>query len=421
MDKFIIHGGKSLFGNVKVSGAKNSALALMPATLLNSGINVIENTPEVNDIYTMIKLLKQLGVESEFNNHELILDSSNISNQIAPYEYVKKMRASVYVLGPLLTRFGYAKVSLPGGCSWGPRPINLHLESMKKLGAEIQLEEGYIIAKAKKLYGTKIHFDVSSVGATGNTLMAASLAEGTTLLTNAAIEPEITLLAEQLQLMGAKISGIGTTTLEIEGVHELKAASIQNISDRIEAGTLMIAAAITKGSIVLDYYDNEYAKSALIKLEDSGIKLTVENNLIKIDASNYEIKNVDVTTAVYPGFPTDMQAQWTAYMSIAQGTSTVTDTIYHDRFTHIPELNRLGANIEVINNSAVIKGVKALKGAKVMSTDLRASASLVLAGLAALGTTEVLRIYHLDRGYQRIEEKLRSLGADIERVSTTEY
>ena len=421
MDKFIIHGGKSLFGNVKVSGAKNSALALMPATLLNSGINVIENTPEVNDIYTMIKLLKQLGVESEFNNHELILDSSNISNQIAPYEYVKKMRGSVYVLGPLLTRFGYAKVSLPGGCSWGPRPINLHLESMKKLGAEIQLEEGYIIAKAKKLYGTKIHFDVSSVGATGNTLMAASLAEGTTLLTNAAIEPEITLLAEQLQLMGAKISGIGTTTLEIEGVHELKAASIQNISDRIEAGTLMIAAAITKGSIVLDYYDNEYAKSALIKLEDSGIKLTVENNLIKIDASNYEIKNVDVTTAVYPGFPTDMQAQWTAYMSIAQGTSTVTDTIYHDRFTHIPELNRLGANIEVINNSAVIKGVKALKGAKVMSTDLRASASLVLAGLAALGTTEVLRIYHLDRGYQRIEEKLRSLGADIERVSTTEY
>lgn len=421
MDKFIIHGGKSLSGNVKVSGAKNSALALMPATLLNSGINVIENTPEVNDIYTMIKLLQQLGVKSEFSNHKLILDSSNISNQIAPYEYVKKMRASVYVLGPLLTRFGYAKVSLPGGCSWGPRPVNLHLESMKKLGAEIQLEEGYIIAKAKKLYGTRIHFDVSSVGATGNALMAASLAEGTTLLTNAAIEPEITLLAEQLRLMGAKISGIGTTTLEVEGVRELKAASIQNISDRIEAGTLMVAAAITKGNIVLDYFDNEYAKSVLIKLEDSGIKLTVENKLIKIDASNYEIKNVDVTTAVYPGFPTDMQAQWTAFMSIAQGTSTVTDTIYHDRFTHIPELNRLGASIEVINNSAVIKGVKTLKGAKVMSTDLRASASLVLAGLAAFGTTEVLRIYHLDRGYQRIEEKLRSLGADIERVSTTEY
>jgi UDP-N-acetylglucosamine 1-carboxyvinyltransferase len=421
LDKFIIHGGKSLNGKVSVSGAKNSALALMPATLLNSGINVIENTPEVNDIYTMIKLLNQLGVKSEFINHKLILDSSNIINQVAPYEHVKKMRASVYVLGPLLARFGFAKVSMPGGCSWGPRPINLHLEAMKKFGAEIQLEEGYIIAKAKKLRGTKIHFDITSVGATGNALMAACLADGETIITNAAIEPEITLLAEQLKKMGALISGIGSTVLKIEGVAELNPVSIQNISDRIEAGTLMIAAAITKGNVILKNFNFDHIESVLIKLEDSGINLNKENKLIKLDASNFDIKNVDVTTAVYPGFPTDMQAQWTAYMSIAKGTSTVTDSIYHDRFTHIPELNRLGANVEVINNSAVIKGVDKLKGAKVMSTDLRASASLVLAGLAASGTTEVLRIYHLDRGYQRIDEKLCSLGANIERVSTTEY
>lgn len=421
MDKFVIQGGKKLSGRVAVSGAKNSALVLMPAALLNSGINKIGNTPEVNDIYTMIKLLNQLGVASEFSNYELVLDTANILSQIAPYEHVKKMRASVYVLGPLLARFGYAKVSLPGGCAWGPRPINLHLEAMKKLGAEVVLEEGYIIAKSSKLHGAKIHFDISSVGATGNAIMAASLAKGTTIITNAATEPEITLLSENLKLMGAKIHNSGSTTIEIEGVDELVPSSIMNISDRIEAGTLLTAAAITKSKIEVEYRERDNISSVLFKLEESGVKLSYQNDILTIDASNSTVKSVDVTTAVYPGFPTDMQAQWTSYMSLAEGTSTVTDSIYHDRFSHVPELNRLGANIEIINNSAVVKGVKKLKGAKVMSTDLRASASLVLGGLAASGTTEVLRIYHLDRGYQRIEEKLRKLGADIERVPTSEY
>ena len=421
MDKFVINGGKKLSGTVEVSGAKNSALALMPATLLNSGTNIITNTPEVSDIYTMIKLLNHLGVKTVFNNHILTLDTNQIINQIAPYEHVKKMRASVYVLGPLLARYGYAKVSMPGGCAWGPRPINLHLEAMKKLGAEIQLEEGYIIARSNRLQGAKIHFDISSVGATGNALMAASLAKGTTLITNASIEPEITLLAEYIQSMGAKISGIGSTTIEIEGSDKLDSSEVENISDRIEAGTLLTAAAITHSIITLKYKNFENIESVVSKLEESGTKLLINNNLIKIDAENFTTRGVDVTTSVYPGFPTDMQAQWTSYMSLADGASTTTDNIYHDRFNHVPELNRLGANIEVINNSAVVKGVKSLKGAKVMSTDLRASASLVIAGLAASGTTEVLRVYHLDRGYQRIEEKLRSLGADIERVSTSEF
>ncbi|MBI1939629.1 MAG: UDP-N-acetylglucosamine 1-carboxyvinyltransferase [Ignavibacteriales bacterium] len=421
MDKFIIHGGKKLSGKVSVSGAKNSSLALMPATLLNTGENVIYNTPEVNDIYTMIKLLSHIGVETEFKNHTLRLNTKKIVSQEAPYEHVKKMRASVYVLGPLLARYGYAKVSLPGGCAWGPRPINLHLEAMKKLGAVVDLDEGYIVAKASKLIGGKINFDVSSVGATGNALMAAVLAKGTTLITNAAIEPEITLLADDLVKMGAKIDGIGTTTIEIEGVDELTACDIENIPDRIEAGTLLIAAAITQSKIELDNVKTEHLDSLLNKIEMSGVKLFNQNDKIIADAENLCPDSVDVTTSVYPGFPTDMQAQWIAYMSLAEGTSKVTDAIYHDRFNHVPELIRLGANIEVVNNSAIVKGVKGLKGAKVMSTDLRASACLVLAGLAAEGITEVLRIYHLDRGYQKIEEKLKTLGADIQRVTTSEF
>ncbi|MEW6653022.1 MAG: UDP-N-acetylglucosamine 1-carboxyvinyltransferase [Bacteroidota bacterium] len=421
MDKFVIQGGKKLSGRVKVSGAKNSVLALLPATLLNSGINSIDNAPHVNDVYTMIKLLKQLGVASEFNDQVVKLDTTGINSQFAPYEQVKKMRASVYVLGPLLSRYGYAKVSMPGGCAWGPRPINLHLEAMKKLGAEIELEEGYIIARADKLIGNRIHFDVSSVGATGNALMAAVLAKGATYISNAAIEPEITQLAEYLNLMGAKIYGVGTTVLEIEGVDELKPASVTNVSDRIEAGTLLCAAAITKSSIELEYNSPKHIDSIIAKLTDSGIQSSFNNGILSVFAENSLAQSVDVTTAVYPGFPTDMQAQWISFMSLAEGTSTVTDTIYYDRFNHVPELVRLGAKIEVNNNSAIVKGVKSLRGAKVMSTDLRASACLVLAGLAAEGTTEVLRIYHLDRGYQKIEEKLKTLGADIQRETTTEF
>ena len=292
---------------------------------------------------------------------------------------------------------------------------------MKKLGGEIELEEGYIIAKANKLHGAKIHFDVSSVGATGNAMMAAVLAKGTTHISNAAMEPEITQLADYLNMMGARISGIGSTVLEIEGVDELKAASIENISDRIETGTLLCAAAITKSNIELEYSSPEHIDSVVAKLSDSGIEVWESNGAIRINAANSNPQSVDVTTAVYPGFPTDMQAQWISFMSLANGTSTVTDTIYHDRFNHVPELVRLGAKIEVNNNSSIVKGVNSLRGAKVMSTDLRASACLVLAGLAAEGTTEVLRIYHLDRGYQKIEEKLRALGADIQRETTTEF
>ena len=421
MDKFVIKGGKKLSGSIEISGAKNASLALMPASLLVSGVSTLYNTPELNDIYTMIKLLKHLGVETSFENHVLKLHTQKITSQDAPYEHVKKMRASVYVLGPLLTKFGSAKVSLPGGCAWGPRPINLHIEGLKKMGAEIDLVEGYIIAKAKRLIGTKINFDVSSVGATGNILMAAVLAKGITIINNAAMEPEITNLAKYLIKMGAKINGLNTSTLEIEGVDELHASDIETIPDRIEAGTILIAAAITNGSVELKNFPSIYFESVLSKLEDSGCKVLIDNSKIKLNSVENTIKSSDITTAIYPGFPTDMQAQWTAYMALANGTSTVTDTIYLDRFKHVPELVRLGANINVKENSAIIKGVSKLVGAKVMSTDLRASASLVLAGLAAEGTTEVLRVYHLDRGYQRIEEKLRSLGADIKRVEGAEY
>lgn len=421
MDKFIINGGKKLSGTVKVSGAKNSSLALIPAALLNRDVNTFLNTPEVNDIFSMMKLLMSLGAEINFKDYKLTVNTSNIDKYVAPYELVKKMRASVYVLGPLLAKYGYAKVSMPGGCAWGPRPINLHLEAMKKLGAEIELESGYIIAKCEKLIGTKIHFDISSVGATGNVLMAATLAKGTTIISNAATEPEITILAKYLQKMGAKINGIGTHLLEVEGVEELHGAETENIGDRIEAGTLLIAAAITKGDILLEYSESENIESILNKLTQCGCKVEIKEKAIYLDAKNIDINGTDVTTNIFPGFPTDMQAQWIALMSLAKGVSTITDNIYFDRFKHVDELNRLGANIEVVQNSAIVRGVSKLIGAKVMSTDLRASASLVLAGLAAEGTTEVLRIYHLDRGYQKIEEKLRPLGADIQRVETMEY
>ncbi len=421
MDKFVINGGRSLKGEINISGAKNASLALMPAAMLAGGTSVLHNTPELNDVYTMVKLLNYLGVKTEFSNNVLKLNTGNIDNQTAPYEHVKKMRASVYVLGPLLTRFGYAKVSLPGGCAWGPRPINLHLDGLKKLGAEIDLTEGYIIAKAKRLIGSKIYFDISSVGATGNILMAAVLAKGTTIINNAAIEPEITNLGEFLIRMGAKIDGLNTSTLTIEGVDELRSAEIETIYDRIEAGTMLIASAITRGEITLKNINTRLISSVVSKLEDSGCRFSYVDNVITMNSANESIKSVDVTTSIFPGFPTDMQAQWAAYMSLADGVSKVTDTIYTDRFKHVPELNRLGADIQISENSAIIKGVKKLAGAKVMSTDLRASASLVLAGLAAEGVTEVLRVYHLDRGYEKLEEKLSALGADIQRVSTPEF
>jgi len=421
MDKFIIKGGNKLNGEVEISGAKNASLALMPAAILASGQTTLYNTPELNDVFTMIKLLNQLGVETNFTNHTLELDSKNVTNMVAPYEHVKKMRASVYVLGPLLSKYGYAKVSLPGGCAWGPRPINLHIEGLKKMGANIDLVEGYIVAKSNKLKGTNITFDVSSVGATGNIMMAAVLAKGTTVINNAAKEPEITNLANYLVLMGAKIDGIGTSTLTIEGVDDLHPANIETIPDRIEAGTLLAAAAITKGIVKIRKIKPIYLNAVLTKLEDSGCIISYGEGSINLDMEKANIKATDIVTSIFPGFPTDMQAQWTAYMALSDGVASVVDNIYIDRFMHVAELQRLGADITLKENTAIVKGVKKLTGAKVMSTDLRASACLVLAGLAAEGTTEVLRVYHLDRGYERIEEKLKSIGADIERVSTPEF
>jgi len=399
LEKFVIEGGKKLTGKVSISGAKNSSLALMPATILSSGISVLHNTPELNDVYTMIKLLKNLGAEIIFNNHSLSINTSTINNVEAPYELVKKMRASVYVLGSLLAKFGKAKVSLPGGCAWGPRPINLHLEAMKSLGAEIEIAEGYVIANSKRLIGAKIDFNISSVGATGNALMAAVLAKGSSVINNAAMEPEITQLCNFLLRMGAKIDGIETNKLEVEGVDDLNPAEIVTIADRIETGTLLIAGAITRGKVKVINTDHHLLDAVTNKLKEIGCKIHYSENEIRLDAENIETKSSDVTTSIYPGFPTDMQAQWMALMSLAKGNSTIIDTIYSDRFNHVPELVRLGAEISVDNNIAKITGTGKLKGAKVMSTDLRASACLVLAGLAAEGTTEVLRVYHLDRGY----------------------
>ncbi len=406
-----------------VSGSKNAALALMPATLLAPGRFTIENVPVLSDVTTMSQLLQTIGSTMTLENHTMVIDSAHVERFEAPYEHVKKMRASMYVLGPLVARYGRARVSLPGGCAWGPRPVNLHLEGLKKLGAEIELEDGYIIARAKRLKGARLVLDVSSVGATGNILMAAALAEGTTVIENAAQEPEITALAEFLLAMGATIHGVGTNQLEVEGVSELHPTNVVNIPDRIEAGTFLVAAAMAgkKGEkIRVEACTPEHLTAVAAKLEDAGARVEVGQSSLAVTPPE-EIRPVSITTAIYPGFPTDMQAQWIALMSLANGTSVVTDTIYFDRFMHVPELNRLGADITVRGNVATVVGKQTLTGAKVMSTDLRASASLILAGLTAKGTTEVLRVYHLDRGYERIERKLQSLGAAIERVSGEEF
>lgn len=369
----------------------------------------------------MNQLLQIIGIETIHEGESVKVNSADITSFEAPYEQVKKMRASIYVLGPLVARFGEARVSLPGGCAWGPRPVNLHLEGLKALGAEIELEEGYIIAKARKLKSAKIVFEVPSVGATGNIMMAATLARGTSVIENAAIEPEITALAQFLVSMGAKIDGIGTTRLEIEGVETLHPTDASMIPDRIEAGTFLVAAMMNAGSKVrISACEPNHFSAILVKLESAGAKLNVGESWIEITAPD-SVRSVDVTTSVFPGFPTDMQAQWIALMSIAKGRSVITDSIYLDRFMHVPELNRLGAKIEMKKNVATVTGVDHLSGAKVMSTDLRASASLILGGLAAKGVTEVLRVYHIDRGYDHIEKKLKSLGANIRRESGDKF
>ncbi len=417
MDKIVIIGGNNLSGEVVVSGSKNAALPIMAAVLLASGEYELDNVPELNDITSMSKLLEVIGAEVKFSQHRLNIKTTECDTFEAPYDLVKKMRASIYVLGPLVGRFGYAKVSLPGGCAWGPRPINLHLEGLKRLGVDISLEEGYIIARSKKLKGNVIEFDITTVGGTANIMMAAVLAKGNTVIENAAKEPEIVTLANFLIKMSAKINGAGTDRIEIEGVNELYSVNDTIIPDRIEAATFIASAAITKGKITIKKSNPEHLNFIILKFEEAGIKFNIKDSDIVVDTPD-KLKPVNITTNPYPGFPTDMQAQWTALMSVTPGMSVVKDTIYYDRFSHVPELKRLGADIKVENNSAIIKGVSELKGASVMSTDLRASASLIIAGLAAKGRTDVLRVYHIDRGYERIEEKLKKLGAQIWREKT---
>jgi len=417
MDKFIIEGGNRLAGRVSISGAKNHSLAMMPAAFLAPGTYHFTNTPNLRDVWTMSRLLGSMGFFCELNGNDLFIDSSKVTSYEAPYEHVKKMRASFYVLGPLLGRYGEARVSLPGGCAWGPRPVDLHLKGFEKLGAEISLDSGYVMAKAKKLIGAKFHFDISSVGATGNVLMASVLAKGTSLLTNCAVEPEITALARMLVQMGAKIEGIGTSQLIVEGVDELKSVDFETIPDRIEAATFLIAAAMTKGNIILDKINPYHLTAVIQKLEETGCKTDVTGESIQLE-SNDDIQPVDISTSIYPGFPTDVQAQWMALMLTAKGTSKITETIFTDRFKHVPELQRLGADISIADNVAIVKGGKKLSSATVMSSDLRASASLILAALVADGSTEVLRVYHLDRGYEALEKKLTALGANLKRVKT---
>ena len=416
----MIEGGRQLQGSVTISGAKNASLALMPTCLLAPGIFHLHNTPNNRDVWTFSRLLGSMGVHAELNGNTLFLDSRNITSHEAPYEHVKKMRASIYVLGPLVARFGEAKVSLPGGCNFGPRPVDLHLKGLERLGASIEVEGGYIIAKADRLKGAHFHFDISSVGATVNILMAATLAEGKTTLTNVALEPEVTALARMLVLMGANIEGIGTTTLEIDGVESLKAVDVETIPDRIEAATYMIAAAATRGDVQVKNVNPYHLTAVIQALEDSGAELDINGNVIRVTMTD-DPKPVDIATAPYPGYPTDAQAQWAAYMLRCTGAARIRDHIYPTRFGYVSELTRLGAKIDTDEGQCIVFGGEKLTGATVMSSDLRASASLVIAGMLAEGQSEILRVYHIDRGYESIEKRLTAMGATITREHTEEF
>ena len=416
MDKVRITGGVPLRGTVKVSGSKNSALPILFATLLTDETVELDRVPDLQDIRTSHALLEQMGVEvASVSPGMWKYRASNVLSQEAPYDLVRKMRASVLVLGPLLARFGRAKVSLPGGCAIGARPINFHLTGLEKLGAQIQLEQGYVLASAKRLKGARVVFDFPSVGATENLMMAASLAQGETVLENCAKEPEIVDLARLLSAMGVKIEGAGSERILIQGRDRLMAAKHAIIGDRIEAGTYLAAAMTTRGSVRVEGIEPEFLESVLVKMEEAGAKITRTKNAISIDSPSRP-RAVDFSTQPFPGFPTDMQAQLMAVLCLADGASTIEETIFENRYMHVPELTRLGADISIKANSAIIRGKERLIGAPLMATDLRASASLVIAGLAAEGETIVNRIYHLDRGYERMEEKLRSLGAQIERL-----
>ena len=417
MDKLIIKGGNRLKGTVTISGSKNASLPICIAAVLAPGASTITNVPQLRDITTTIKLLESLGAGIERTGSTLRIDAATINTVEATYDLVKTMRASVLVLGPLLARFGRARVSLPGGCAIGARPIDQHLKGLKALGAEIRLEHGYVEAISKKqLKGARINFDISTVGGTEHLMMAAALAKGETVLENAAREPEIVDLADYLNRMGAKIEGAGTDTIRIQGVSELSPAAYEVMPDRIEAGTFMIAAAITGGDIKIHGMKLEHLDALCFKLQDAGVEISNKDGVVRVKGSKRP-QAVNIRTRPYPGFPTDMQAQFMTLMCVADGASVISENIFENRFMHVSELQRFGADITVEGNSATVKGIKKLSGAPVMATDLRASASLVLAGLVADNTTEISRIYHLDRGYEHIETKLSALGAVIERVT----
>ena len=411
MDRIVIKGGNPLRGNVKVSGAKNAALPLLAATLLASGRHTIKNVPALRDITTMKRLLEHLGCEVD-SPAGIRIDTNNIQSREAPYDLVKTMRASFLVLGPLLARFQKARVSLPGGCAIGVRPVDIHLKALEGMGAAITIDRGYVKASCKKLKGAKLSFDIPTVGGTENIMMAATLAEGTTTIVNAAREPEVIELALALKKMGAHIAGEGTDTINIEGVKELKPLRHTMMPDRIEAGTFMVAAGITGGDITINNCPLQYMRSVTEKLREAGLTIEEHKHEARILGSE-PLRPVEVKTLPYPGFPTDMQAQIMALCALTPGTSVIRETIFENRFTHVAELERMGADIRVEQDSAIITGVARLRGAPVMATDLRASASLILAGLAAEGTTTVSRVYHLDRGYEKLEMKLKDLGADI--------
>jgi len=416
VDKIVIEGGKPLSGEVRISGAKNAALPIMASALLTEGWNTFSNVPDLMDIRTTRKLLQSLGVVIEGTSGTVRLNADKISNVEASYDLVKTMRASILVLGPLVARLGIARVSLPGGCAIGARPVNLHIKALQEMGAEVSLEDGYVEARAKRLKGATLYFDMQTVTGTENIMMAAALAEGVTLLKNAAREPEIVNLAEVLNGMGARVTGAGTDEIRVEGVERLHPVEAAIIPDRIEAGTYMIAAGITGGDIRVVGCEPSHLDALIEKLQDAGMIIEPVAGGLRA-AGRGRLRSVDIKTLPHPGFPTDLQAQMMSLMAVAEGLSVITETVFENRFMHVGELMRMGADIQIQGNSAIVKGVSALRGAPVMATDLRASASLVLAGLAARGATELSRVYHLDRGYQDLEKKFSALGADIRRVS----
>ena len=417
MYKLVINGGTPLNGSMKTSGSKNATLPIFFATILADGPLKLSNTPQLSDVSTTLRLLMDMGSSFVLEEDSSIsIDSSSLTKLTAEYELVKTMRASILTLGPMLAKYKKAKISLPGGCAIGTRPVNLHLSALEQMGAKIEVKNGYIYASTNELVGAQINFDMISVTATENIIMAATLAKGTTTINNAAQEPEVTDLVKCLNKMGAKITGENTSTIVIQGVDHLSGIDYSICPDRIEAGTYLVAAAITGGKIVVNNIEPDSMRSIIGKLIETGADIQTNQNSIKLDMKGKRPQPVDIRTSAYPNFPTDMQAQFMALNSIADGSSTITETIFENRFMHVPELSRMGANLKLEGNTVVCKGVKLLTGANLMATDLRASASLVLAGLAAQGSTTIERVYHLDRGYEMIEEKFKMLGADIERV-----